>query len=127
MRPCAEGLSDNIKVYSVIGRFLEHNRIYYFENATSDKAQKTDNQKVFISSADWMPRNLRNRIELCTPIFDEKIKSNIINDLNSYLNDDTDAWIMQSDGTYVQSIHVDSDTQPHNAQQCLLESLAEPL
>ena len=113
LRPGLEGISENIRVHSVIGRFLEHNRVYYFENSSAES-------KVFISSADLMPRNLRNRIELCTPIFDEKIKSNIINDLNSYLNDDTDAWIMQSDGTYVQSIHVDSDTQPHNAQQCLL-------
>ena len=120
LRPGLEGISENIRVHSVIGRFLEHNRVYYFENSSAKS-------KVFISSADLMPRNLRNRIELCTPILDENIKERIINNLHSYLNDDANAWEMQPDGQYVHSIHVDKDTQPHNAQQSLLESLAEPL
>lgn len=120
LRPGLEGLSDNIRVHSVIGRFLEHNRVYYFENAAEQK-------NVFISSADWMQRNLRNRIEFCIPILNKKIKEIIIKDLYSYLNDNSNSWFMQSDGQYAQSVHLNSDTQPHNAQQSLLENLAELL
>ncbi|MCL4131779.1 UNVERIFIED_CONTAM: hypothetical protein GTU68_050837 [Idotea baltica] len=120
LRPGLEGVSDNIRVHSVVGRFLEHNRVFYFENESIET-------KVFISSADWMPRNLRNRIELCTPILDKKIKNIIIRDLESYLNDDSDSWLMQPDGQYAHSTHFDNETPSHNAQQFLLESLTESL
>ncbi|MBX2848118.1 MAG: polyphosphate kinase 1 [Acidiferrobacterales bacterium] len=120
LRPGLQGLSDNIRVHSIVGRFLEHNRIYYFENAEAEN-------KLFISSADWMPRNLRNRIELCIPILDEKLKDIIFNDLGLYIKDDSNSWIMQADGQYVQSIGTDGSAQTHDAQQTLLETLAESL
>lgn len=120
LRPGLKGISDNIKVISIVGRFLEHDRVYYFENSE-------DENEIFISSADWMPRNLRNRIELCTPITDPRLKSIIIKDLESYLNDDSDSWLMQADGQYIQSIHTTETVEAHNAQQILLENLAESL
>ena len=122
LRPGLEGVSENINVYSVIGRFLEHNRVYYFENHTDNNSTA---QKVFISSADWMPRNLRNRIELCTPITDETIKSTIINDLHLYLKDNSNSWFMQSDGHYAQSFNHDGEEKPVSAQNNLLTLLAE--
>ena len=122
LRPGLEGVSENINVYSIIGRFLEHNRVYYFENHTDNNSTA---QKVFISSADWMPRNLRNRIELCTPITDETIKSTIINDLHLYLKDNSNSWFMQSDGHYAQSFNHDGEEKPISAQNNLLTLLAE--
>jgi len=122
LRPGIEGISDNITVRSVVGRFLEHGRVFYFENGDEPG-------KVYLSSADLMPRNLKNRIEQCTPILDEKIKAIIISDLKNYLNDDYGAWLMQADGQYavsISQISSDDDNQPHNAQEILLNQLAEP-
>jgi len=123
LRPGIEGVSDNISVRSIVGRFLEHERVFYFENAG-------DSPQVYLSSADLMPRNLKNRIEQCTPILDEKIKQTIINDLESYLSDDSGAWLMQSDGQYVVSIsqfspESEDDSTAHSAQEFLLNQLAE--
>jgi polyphosphate kinase len=88
-----EGLSENISVRSIVGRFLEHTRVFYFYN---DKAED-----LFISSADWMGRNFFRRIETCVPILDAKLKRRIIREgLKMYLEDNTNAWEMQSDGSY---------------------------
>lgn len=95
LRPGLEGVSENIRVHSVIGRFLEHGRVYCFCN--------DDELEVFLSSADWMPRNLRNRIEHCVPIEDPKLKLIIFNDLESYLKDIAGTWVMQSDGSYLRA------------------------
>jgi len=95
LRPGVKGLSDNIEVRSVVGRFLEHNRVYYFLNSGE--------QDVHISSADLMPRNLVNRIETCTPIYDEPLKQRIIENLDLYSKDNQNAWIMREDGSYVKS------------------------
>ena len=128
LRPGLAGVSDNIRVHSIVGRFLEHNRVYYFANSGESKdANSEESSEVFISSADWMPRNLRNRIELCTPILDKKIKSSIINDLESYLKDNSNSWIMQADGQYVQSIKLEGEIKAHNAQGFLLEDLTDSL
>jgi len=97
LRPGIEGLSENIEVKSIVGRFLEHARVFYFENAE----QEPD---VFLSSADLMPRNLRNRIEQCTPIMDQNLKEQIISDLKSYIQDTENAWILQADGQYAKVI-----------------------
>lgn len=120
LRPGIEGLSENISVHSIVGRFLEHGRVFYFENSTAQT-------EVFLSSADWMPRNLYNRIEQCTPVLDQNIKQTIIDDLENYLQDNSDAWIMQSDGQYLQCIDFGADTPQHNAQQHLIESLTDSL
>jgi polyphosphate kinase len=93
LRPGVEGLSENISVRSIVGRFLEHTRVFYFYN---DKAED-----LFISSADWMGRNFFRRIETCVPILDAKLKRRIIREgLKMYLEDNTNAWEMQSDGSY---------------------------
>lgn len=126
LRPKLKGISQNIRVRSVIGRFLEHGRVFYFENH-----QAADGPDVFLSSADLMPRNLRNRIEHCAPINDPRLKSIIISDLELYLKDNTGAWEMQSNGSYVsiaqRNAKSNKPTEPFNAQQQLMNRFAEVL
>ncbi|MCR4739346.1 MAG: RNA degradosome polyphosphate kinase [Lachnospiraceae bacterium] len=92
LKPGIPGISDNITVRSIVGRFLEHSRIYYFENGA--------HPQVFLSSADWMPRNLERRVELLFPIDDEELKKQVIHILNVMLSDNMKAQFMHSDGTY---------------------------
>lgn len=116
LRPGLPGISENIQVRSIVGRFLEHDRVIYFKN--------DDSPEVYISSADWMERNLYHRVEIATPIDNKQLQERIINELEYYLLDNTQAWIMNSDGSYVQA-------SPQNgrdsfiAQEKLLEDLAE--
>ena len=93
LRPGVEGLSENIRVRSIIGRFLEHSRVFYFENG--------GNPELLCSSADWMSRNMFHRVETCFPIKSKKIRDRIIEDLTLYLADNTHAWILQENGNYV--------------------------
>ncbi|MCK4974744.1 MAG: RNA degradosome polyphosphate kinase, partial [Sulfurimonas sp.] len=86
------GVSENIRVISILGKYLEHPRTFYFKN---DEAQ------VYISSADWMPRNLVRRIELLTAIKDEKSKEKIIQILKLQCSDNALAHELQSDGSYI--------------------------
>jgi len=133
LRPGLQGVSENITVRSVVGRFLEHGRVFYFLNSTdeavknSEESEKKDSSELFISSADLMPRNLRNRIEQCTPVLDGDIKQQILNDLNLYLLDNSNAWLMQSDGQYIQAIAEHGDGENFNTQQTLLSSFTEKL
>ena len=91
LRPGIAGLSDNIRVRSVIGRFLEHHRVFHFESAG----------RTFISSADWMERNFFRRIEVCLPILDPKLQKRVVDEgLRKYLDDNTQAWEMDADGRY---------------------------
>jgi polyphosphate kinase len=93
LKPSVEGLSDNIRVRSIVGRFLEHSRIFYFRD---DGAED-----VYLSSADWMDRNFFRRIELCVPVLDPALKQRVIREgLQAYLEDNSQAWTMKSDGTY---------------------------
>lgn len=93
LRPGIKNLSKNIKVISIIGRFLEHHRIFYFySNGKKD---------IYIASADWMRRNFFHRIETCIPILSPKIKQRIWHEgLQIYLKDNVDAWVMDKNGTY---------------------------
>ena len=91
LRPGIEGVSDNIRVVSLIGKYLEHSRIFYFKHATP---------QVFISSADWMPRNLEKRFELMIPMHDEAIASKLLDYLYLQLKDNFLAWELQPDSTY---------------------------
>lgn len=94
LRPQVPGLSENIRVISIVGRFLEHSRIYYFENAGQPK--------VFLASADWMPRNFLRRVEIAFPIEDAALRDDIINEvLPTFLNDHVKARELQPDGVYV--------------------------
>ena len=96
LRPQVGGLSDNIRVRSIIGRQLEHSRVYYFYN---DGAEN-----VYISSADWMGRNFFRRIEVCTPVENPKLKEKLIREgLTLALADNRQAWLMNPDGSYVRA------------------------
>ena len=93
LRPGVAGLSENIRVRSVIGRFLEHTRVFYFRND-----MKHD---VYLASADWMDRNFFRRIEVCFPVLDKKLKKRVIDEgLKIYLKDNCQAWDMNSEGYY---------------------------
>jgi polyphosphate kinase len=96
LRPGVKGLSENIKVRSIVGRFLEHHRIYYFY-AGGDEV-------LYLSSADWMERNLLRRVEVAFPVKDAKLKQRVIQEgLMILLKDNASAWLMKSDGTFVKS------------------------
>ena len=94
LRPGVEGLSDNIRVVSIIGRFLEHSRVYWFANAGEPE--------VYCSSADWMERNLISRVETCFPIEDRRLARRLRRDLEVYLRDNAQSWELQPDGNYIQ-------------------------
>lgn len=94
VRPGLPGVSENIRVMSIIGRFLEHSRIFYFHNGGEDE--------VYIGSADWMPRNLDRRVEAVTPILDPRLGKQLQELLGIMLADNRQAWDLQADGTYVQ-------------------------
>jgi len=96
LRPGIKGLSENIRVRSVIGRLLEHSRVFYFANG-GDEA----NEEVYIGSADWMMRNLDRRIEVIVPILDADIRRYLRDTfLNAYLKDDVNARLLRPDGSY---------------------------
>ena len=99
LRPGIEDVSENIKVTSILGKYLEHPRVFYFKN---------DPTQVYISSADWMPRNLVRRVELLTGIKDKDSREKILQILNLQCSDNVLSHELQSDGTYVQ---VKKDTQ----------------
>jgi len=94
LRPGVKGLSDTIRVVSIVGRFLEHSRIFYFHHG--------GNEIMLMGSADWMPRNLDRRVEAVVPILDETIRQHLHQVLTLSLDDNRQAWDMQPDGTYRQ-------------------------
>ena len=119
LRPGIKGVSDNISVRSIVGRFLEHSRVYYFQNE--------DEPRVFCSSADWMERNLFRRVEACFPILDETLKKQVIKDgLLPYLSDNTDSWVLQSDGSY-KKLNPTANQKTNSIQIKLLKDLAAEL
>ncbi|KAF0568375.1 Polyphosphate kinase [Psychrobacter nivimaris] len=112
LRPQVKGLSENITVRSVIGRFLEHTRIYYFYN--------DGDERLYCGSADWMDRNLFHRVEVAFPIEDKKLFKQIYQDgLLNYLQDNVQAWALNGDGIW-QQIQPAADEAPHIAQDHLL-------
>jgi polyphosphate kinase len=117
LRPGIEGLSENIRVRSVVGRFLEHSRVFYFGNDGADD--------VYLASADWMDRNFFRRIELCFPVLDPALKRRVIREgLQPYLDDNCQAWEMRPDGTYER--HKPRRARRRSAQEELLFTLAIP-
>jgi polyphosphate kinase len=98
LRPGVPGLSDSVRVISIVGRFLEHSRIYYFRNGAE---QKKDGE-FYIGSADWMPRNLERRVEAITPVEAESLRERLWEILDVHLRDHRSAWDMRPDGTYTQ-------------------------
>lgn len=93
LRPGLPGISENIRVTSIIGRFLEHSRIYFFGNEGSPS--------IYLGSADWMPRNFDRRVEVVFPVEDEALKTRITNEiLPIFLADNVKSHVLQRDGTY---------------------------
>ena len=115
LRPGIPGLSENIRIRSIIGRFLEHSRVYYFYNGGSEE--------FFCSSADWMDRNFFRRNETCFPIKQKKLKERLRKDLQLFLDDNTGAWILHGDGCYEQV--TPDGNEPISAQQTFLKTLAQ--
>ena len=114
LRPGLPGISENIEVRSIVGRFLEHTRVSYFHN--------DGDPKVFCSSADWMDRNFFRRVEVSWPIKNMIIRKRIIHELKTYLKDNRQAWILQSDGNY--SAPASFGKSAVSAQQTLLSEHA---
>ncbi|MDH0030555.1 MULTISPECIES: polyphosphate kinase 1 [unclassified Acinetobacter] len=115
LRPGLPNLSENIRVRSIVGRFLEHTRVYYFSN--------NGNPRIYCSSADWMDRNLFNRVEACFPIEDPASKKRIYQlGLLNYLKDNQQAWLLQGDGVWERAKPAAGE-EPHNAQQTLLDAI----
>lgn len=115
LRPGVPSVSENIRVRSIVGRFLEHTRVFYFEN--------NGESKVYLSSADWMGRNFFNRVEICFPVEGESLKRRVVAEsFDNYLKDNCQAWELQSDGAYQAAT---SPAGKHrSAQESLLTALA---
>ena len=116
LRPGVPGVSDNIRVRSIVGRFLEHSRVYWFAN---DGAPE-----LFCASADWLERNLLRRVEIGFPVLDPDMAARVRAEaLDNYLADNTDAWLLQPDGRYERM--VPGDAPAHSAQRVLLDRAAQ--
>ena len=95
LRPGVAGLSENIRVRSIVGRFLEHHRVFCFHH--------DGNPEVWLSSADWMERNLFRRVEVAFPVKDRKLRARVIQHLDAYLADTAQSWLLQADGGYTRA------------------------
>ncbi|OZG74957.1 polyphosphate kinase 1 [Hahella sp. CCB-MM4] len=115
LRPGLPGVSENIQVISVVGRFLEHTRVFYFYNDGKGS--------VYASSADWMVRNLLNRVETCFPIENRELAERVKEELDYYLKDNVSGWELLPDGTYCQRLPVEGEDR-FSAQSHLLATLA---
>ncbi|HWP94541.1 MAG TPA: polyphosphate kinase 1 [Gammaproteobacteria bacterium] len=115
LRPGIAGVSDNIRVRSIVGRFLEHARVYHFHNAGESE--------VLLASADWMERNFQRRVEIAFPVEDKRLRARILHELQHYLRDNTQAWELLPSGEYRRL--TPGSAKPHSAQAALLTELAE--
>ena len=115
LRPGLPGVSENIQVRSIVGRFLEHSRVYWFENG--------GRPQLYLASADWMERNFFRRIEVAFPITQAKLRARIREDLERWLTDNSTAWLLQSDGRYQRA----TGAPPVDSQALLLENYAAAL
>jgi polyphosphate kinase len=116
--PRVPGITDNIRVRSIVGRFLEHSRVFYF--------RLDDDEQVYLSSADWMNRNMLRRVELAWPVQDAKLRQRVIDEcLVACLHDNRDAWDLMADGKYKR---VKGATEPkgHGAQAALMARYGAP-
>ncbi len=113
LRPGIKGVSQNIRVRSIVGRFLEHTRVFHFEN--------DGDPKLFLSSADWMSRNFFNRVETCFPVEDPAIRKRILSECRLYLTDNSQAWLLAADGSYQRA------KSAAGARRCAQETLLADL
>lgn len=116
LRPGIDGVSETVSVYSVVGHFLEHSRIYYFENA--------GDPEYYVGSADWMTRNLDHRVEAVTPVEDARIRSQLRFVLEVMMADNRKCWEMHTDGTYTQRRPADDEPEWHTQQILMEQTLA---
>ena len=116
LRPGVPGLSENIRVRSIVGRFLEHHRAFYFANGAAHDGEG----ELYLSSADWMERNLYRRVEIAFPVLDRKLRERIIEQLHGYIDDTAQSWLLQSDGTYT---HARQESGAVAVQAKLLEEI----
>ena len=107
LKPGIKGLSENIQVISIIGRFLEHSRVFYFASGSDNPTEG----EFFIGSADWMHRNLHNRVELIVPIFDLKLKEKLWEFIEIIMNDNRQSWVLNQDGTYTQRVPAEGEAE----------------
>jgi polyphosphate kinase len=114
--PGLPGLSENIRVISIIGHYLEHSRIYYFSNGGAEE--------FFLASADWMPRNLERRIELMFPVLQEDIKAQVRDILDAYTRDNSHAWELASGGAWAR-ISSPKGEKPFSVQEYFLSNAAK--
>jgi polyphosphate kinase len=113
LRPGVKGLSERIRVRSIVGRFLEHSRIFHFANGGNDE--------IYMGSADWMPRNLFERCEVVFPVRDLAVKARIHDEiLPAYMADTIKARMQQPDGSYVRASKVMKDAKPFSSQEFLM-------
>jgi polyphosphate kinase len=112
LRPGVPGVSENIRVTSVVGRFLEHSRIYAFE--------RNGDTQVLIGSADLMPRNLDTRVELLAPVNNAALRGDLLDALERCLADETNSWELREDGTWTRRVPADPE-HPRDAQRELME------
>jgi len=103
LRPGVAGVSDRIRVVSIVGRFLEHSRVFYFANG--------GDEEYYFGSADWMPRNFDRRVEAVAPIEDKSLHPRLKSLLDTFLNDNRQAWELEPDGSYIQRV-------PHGEPEC---------
>jgi polyphosphate kinase len=115
--PGVEGLSENIRVISIVGRFLEHSRIFYFRNGAENPVEG----EFYMGSADWMYRNLENRVEANTPVEDRHAKERLWQILDVQLRDNRLAWEMNPDGTYTQ-VRASEGEEEINSQTALMDA-----
>lgn len=116
LRPGLPGISERIRVRSIVGRFLEHSRVYWFGN--------DGNAEIYCASADWMERNLMRRIEVAFPILDPELSARVFEEtLANGLADNTQAWLLDSDGRYTRA--EPGENPPYSAQQGLLERFCQ--
>ena len=110
--PGVPGVSENVRVVSIVGRFLEHSRVYAF--------QRGDEHRVYIGSADLMPRNLDTRVELVTPVEDEILRDDLLDTLERGFADDTHAWELDTEGTWTRRGHPSDDPEARDLQRELM-------
>jgi len=114
LRPGVPGVSDNIRVRSIVGRFLEHTRVFFFDNG--------GDSVLYLSSADWMGRNFFSRVETCFPVEDGELRKRILRECELYLGDNCQSWQLQADGSYRPSSA--AANRRKSAQETLLQTLS---
>jgi polyphosphate kinase len=113
LRPGVKGLSENIRVISIVDRFLEHSRVFYFQNG--------GREEVYLGSADWMVRNLSRRFELAFPVAQTDLANHVIHMLRTYFSDNVSAWELGPDGRYVKL----AGHPPFRAQEVLYQEAVD--